>query len=130
MAIYPKQLQHFDKRSFATTAGGPQIRDTSFGDVVILSDGATVIADCTVNTMIRSLEEAYYKNYTTTIDHVRSEPWFQPFDTTFGDVVVFPAGTISGDKSAGEIIDIMRVLWENDRRVSFNGIGYATSVQN
>ena len=130
MAIYPKQLQQFDPVSLASGPGGSKIRDTSFANSVILTDGSTVLEAYTVNTMIRFLEEDYYKKYVTTIDHVRSEPRFQPFDTSFGDVVVFPPGFISGDKSAGEIIAIMRVLWENDRRVAFDGIGYATSVQN
>ena len=130
MAIYPKQLQQFDPVSSATGPGGSKIRDTSFGNSVVLSDGNTVLEPYTVNIMIRFLEEDYFKQYITTIDHVRSEPRFQPFDTSFGDVVVFPPGFITGDKSAGEIIAIMRVLWENDRRVAFDGIGYATSTLN
>lgn len=130
MTVYPKQLQHFDTRSYATTPGNTQIRDTSFGDSVVLSDGNTVLTDYTVNTMIRFLEEDYYKQYITTIDHVRSEPRFQPFDTSFGDVVVYPTGVISGDQAAGEIIDIMRVLWDIDRKVTDNSIGYATSILN
>ena len=129
MAIYPKQLQQFDTRSFATTPGNTQIRDTSFGDKVILTDGLTVLADYTVNKMIRFLEEDY-TGYITTIDHVRREPRFQPFDTSFGDVVVYPTGTISGDQAAGEIIAIMRVLWDIDRAVTDNSIGYATSTLN
>lgn len=129
MAIYPKQLQQFDLRSWATTPGNTQIRDTSFGDTVVLSDGFTVIEAYTVNTMLRFLEEDYTK-YVTTIDHTKSEPRFKPFDTSFGDVVVYPAGPITGDQTAGEIIDIMRVLWDIDRTVSDNSFGYATSVQN
>jgi len=130
MAIYPKQLQHFDTVSFASGPGGSKIRDTSFDNKVVLTDGSTVISPYTVNTIIRFIEEDYYSEYVTTIDHVRSEPRFQPFDTSFGDVVVFPAGPITGDQAVGEIIDIMRVLWDIDRTVSSNSIGYATSVQN
>jgi len=130
MAIYPKQLQQFDPVSLASGPGGSKIRDTSFANSVVLSDGNTVLEPYTVNIMIRFLEEDYYKEYVTTIDHVRREPRFQPFDTSFGDVVVFPPGAISGDKSAGEIIDIMRVLWDIDRTVTPNSIGYATSTLN
>ena len=128
--MYPKQLQQFDQVSEATGPGGSKIRDTSFSDVVVLGDGSTVVVDYTVNTVLRFLEEDYYKHYITTIDHVRREPRFQPFDTPFGDVVVFPAGTITGDQAAGELIEIMRVLWDIDRAVTNNSIGYATSTQN
>ena len=128
MATYPKQLQQFDTRSWATTPGNTQIRDTSFGDKVVLNDGLTVIGGYTVNQVIRFLEEDY-TGYTTTIDHTKREPRFQPFDTPFGDVEVFPAGNITGDQTAGELIEVMRVLWDIDRAVSDNSFGYATSVQ-
>lgn len=125
MAIYPKQLQLFDKNVIGGDIGTP-----SFGDHVVLADGITPVADYTVNTLIRFIEEDF-TNYITTIDYVRHEPRFRPFDTDFGDVVVFPAGVaITGDQAANEIIEIFRVLWDADRAVTFNSIGYATSVQN
>lgn len=130
MAILPKQLQPFDETVIPVPAGG-QIGGPSFGDRVVLSAGITPVADYTVNTMIRFLEEDYNTNYITTIDHVRQEPRFRPFDTDFGDVVVYPSGVqITVDQSAGEIIDIMRVLWGIDREVTDNSFGYASSTLN
>ena len=117
MAILPKQLQLFG--------------DPSFGDKVVLSSGITPIADYTVNTIIRFLEEDYNPNYITTIDHVRQEPRFRPFDTDFGDVVVYPSGVeIASDQAANEIIEIMRVLWDIDRAVGPNSFGKASSTLN
>jgi hypothetical protein len=121
---YPKQLQLFDETVINSDIGTP-----SFGDKVVLGDGWSVLEPYTVNIVLRFLEEDY-TGYLTTIDHVRHEPRFRPFDTAFGDVVVFPAGSISGDQSANELIEVMRVLWNIDRAVSPDSIGYATSVQN
>ena len=121
---YPKQLQLFDKTVISSDIGTP-----SFGDKVVLSDGATVITPYTVNIIIRFIEEDF-TGYITTVDHVRHEPRFRPFDTAFGDVVVFPVGTISGNQAANELIEVIRVLWDIDRAVTPNSIGYATSVLN
>jgi hypothetical protein len=120
---YPKQLQLFDKTVINSNIGTP-----SFGDKVVLSDGSPVVAPFTVNMIIRFIEEDY-TGYITTVDHVRHEPRFRPFDTAFGDVVVFAPGTISGDQAANELIEVIRVLWDIDRAVTPNSIGYATSVQ-
>ena len=125
MSIYPKQLQLFDKNVIGGDIGTP-----SFGDTVVLSAAVTPISDYTVNTIIRFLEEDY-TGYITTLDHVRHEPRFRPFDTSFGDVVVFPSGVAIGtDQAANELIEVMRILWDIDRAVSNNSIGYATSVDN
>ena len=121
---YPKQLQLFDKTVINSNIGTP-----SFGDKVVLGDGSTVVVPYTVNMIIRFIEEDY-TGYITTVDHVRHEPRFRPFDTSFGDVVVFAPGTISGDQAANELIEVIRVLWDIDRAVSPNSIGYATSVKN
>lgn len=124
MSVYPKQLQLFDETVINSDIGTP-----SFGDRVVLSNGETVITPYTVNLIIRFLEEDY-TGYATTIDHVRHAPRFRPFDTSFGDVVVFAPGPISSDQVANELILIMRVLWDFDRAVTFDSMGYATSVQN
>jgi hypothetical protein len=121
---YPKQLQLFDKTVINSDIGTP-----SFGDKVVLGDGWSVLEPYTVNIVLRFLEEDY-TGYSTTIDHVRRAPRFRPFDTAFGDVVVFAPGSIPGDQAANELIEVMRVLWDIDRAVSPNSIGYATSVQN
>ena len=129
MAIYPKQLQFFTPVSVATGPGGSKVRDVSFGDHVVLNNGASVSGDYTVNKLLRFIEEDY-TNYLTTINHTRREPRFKPFDTPFGDVVVFGSGsTISGDQVANELIEILRVLWDIDRAVAPNQIGLAASVE-
>lgn len=130
MSIYPKQLQNFDTVSVASGPGGSKIRETSFGNTVVLTNGITPVADYTVNTLLRFLEEDY-TGYITTIDYTKSEDRFRPFDTSFGDTVVFPNGVaIVGDKPAQELIDIMRVLWDNERTKGANQTGLATSVDN
>ncbi len=125
MVIYPKQLQLFDKNVIGGDIGTP-----SFGDKVILTDGVVPAGGYTVNRLIRFIEEDF-TGYITTIDHVRHEPRFRPFDTSFGDVVVFPGGeAVSGDQPANVLIGLFRNLWSNDRKVTNNRIGYATSVLN
>lgn len=130
MAIYPKQLQLFTPVSIATGPGGSKVRDTSFGDYVVFPNGFSVLGDYTVNTVLRFLEEDY-TGYLTTINDTRREPRFRPFDTSFGDVVVFASGsTINGDQVANELIEILRVLYDIERTVTNNRIGFATSVLN
>ena len=129
MAIYPKQLQLFTPVSIATGPGGSKVRDTSFGDYVVFPNGFSVLGDYTVNTVLRFLEEDY-TGYLTTINDTRREPRFRPFDTSFGDVVVFADGsTITGNQFANELIAILRTLWDIERRVAPNRIGLATSVE-
>ena len=129
MAIYPKQLQFFTPVSDATGPGGSKVRDTSFGDYVVFPAGTPVASDLTVNTVLRFLEEDY-TGYLTTINDTRREPRFRPFDTSFGDVVVFANGsTITGNQFANELIAILRTLWDIERRVAPNRIGLATSVE-
>ena len=128
MAIYPKQLQKFDEVSYATGPNGSKVRENSFENHVVLTDGLTPVMDYTVNVLIRFIEEDY-TNYITTIDYTKSEARFRPFDTSFGDTVVFPSGVaLVGDKSAGELIDIMRVLYDLERTHDDNRTGLATSV--
>ncbi len=129
MAILPKQLQQFDDTVIPAPTGG-QIGGPSFGDHVVLASGITPVSNYTVNMVIRFMEEDYTQ-YITTIDHVRHAPRFRPFDTSFGDVVVYPSGVqITVDQVANEIIDIMRVLWDIDRDVTANSFGYASSTLN
>lgn len=130
MSVYPKQLQKFDQVSYATGPGGSKVRSTSFESHVVLTNGLTPVMDYTVNALLRFIEEDY-TNYITTIDYTKSEDRFRPFDTSFGDTVVFPSGVaLVGDKPAGELIDIMRVLYDNERTKDANRTGLATSVLN
>ncbi len=129
MAILPKQLQQLDDTVIPVPAGG-QIGGPSFGDHVVLASGITPVSDYTVNMVIRFMEEDY-THYITTIDHVRHEPRFRPFDTDFGDQVVFPSGVAVGtDQTVGALIDIMRVFWATDRAVTANSFGRASSTLN
>ena len=130
MAIYPKQLQPFTPVSSATGPGGSKVRDTSFGDHVVFPNGNPIASDITVNKLLRFIEEDY-TGYLTTLGHTRREPRFRPFDTSFGDVVVFSSGfNITGDQPVNELIEILRVLYDIERTVTNNRIGFATSVLN
>ena len=129
MAIYPKQLQFFTPASDATGPGGSKVRNTSFGDHVVFPAGTPVASNITVNKLLRFIEEDY-TGYLTTIEHTRRESRFKPFDTPFGDTVVFPSGTpIGSEKPANELIAILRIEWDNERKVAPNRIGLATSVE-
>ena len=131
MAIYPKQLQLYPANSYAGTVGN-RIRESSSGDRVVITDGFTPPSDMTVNSLIYDIGSVLYGVDLTGITYgVRTRPRDRLFKSSFGDIVVFPASTpISGNKTANELISIMRVLWDADRLVAFDGIGYATSVQN
>lgn len=121
MATYPKQLQLFDRNVTGGYAG------------TVWFAGSGVLAGntpgpITVNQAIRHIEQKY-TGYTSTAEHVRREPRFRPFDTPFGDVVVF-ADSPGSSQGANQLIEVMRNLWDTDRAVTNNSIGYATSVKN
>lgn len=129
MAIYPKQLQKFVDVSLASGPGGTKVRENTFGDHVVLGNGSTVVGDYTVNKILRFIEEDYY-GYITTIDHTKHAERFRPFDTDFGDKVVFANGTVlNADQVANELIEVMRVLYDIDRARGANNTGKATSIQ-
>jgi len=131
MANYPKQLQLYPTHSYAGTVGD-RIREKAPGDRIIITDGFNPPSDLTVNSLIYDIGSVLYGIDLSGITYgKRTRPRDRFFKSSFGDVVVFPASTpISGAKAANELIEIMRVLWDIDRTVSSNSIGYATSVQN
>jgi hypothetical protein len=129
MANYPKQLQLYPTHSYAG-APGNRIRDKAPGDRIIISDGFTPPSDLTVNDIIYDISVNLYGIDITGITHgKRTRPRDRLFKDDFGDIVVFPSGTpISGPKTANELIEILRVLWDIEHTVAPNRIGKATSV--
>ena len=122
---YPKQLQLIDERS--------SIRKGSraLGDQVVYSNGFTPPADVTVNDLLAVINALLYGiDLTGITNNIRTRDRYRAFDTPFGDTVVYPGGVaMTSDQYANEMIEILRVLWDIDRTVTNNGIGYATSVQ-
>jgi len=131
MANYPKQLQLYPTNSYAGTVGD-RVREASPGDRVIITDGFTPPSDMTINSIIYDIGSVLYGVDLSGITYnKRTRPRDRFFKSSFGDIVVFLASNpISGDKAANELIEIMRTLWDIDRAVTPNSIGYATSVQN
>lgn len=117
MAIYPKQLQQFD--------GDTAFRTGRINEPVL--SAGTVSGDKTVNDILGILELHFSGDI---LSRTRSRPRFQHFDTSFGSKVIFTDAQVITEQVAGELIGILRVLWDIDRAVTNNSIGYATSVQN
>ena len=117
MAIYPKQLQQFDDDA--------AFRVGRLNEPVMAA--GTIPSDTTVNDVLGILELHFSGD---TESWSRSRPRFRRFDTSFGDTVVFTNGQVITEQVAGELIEVLRVLWDIDRAVSDNSFGHATSVQN
>lgn len=115
--MYPKQLQQFDDDA-AFRVG--RVNEP------VMSAG-TIATDTTVNDVLGILELHFSKD---TLSWSRTRPRFQHFDTSFGDTVVFTNGQVITEQVAGELIEVLRILWDIDRAVTDNSIGYATSTQN
>lgn len=126
MSNYPKQLQLFDANYIGGDIG------PGAGNKVIYSNGFTPPADVTVNILLSVIDNEIYGIDLSGITHnERTKPRARKFDTSFGDTVVFPGSVaITGDQATNELIEVMRVLWDIDRAVTNNSIGYATSVDN
>jgi len=126
MATYPKQLQLIDSPS--------SIREGArgLGDKVVYSNGFTPPSDVTVNALLAVINDTLYGlDLSGITNQIRTRDRYRRFDTSFGDTVVYPGGVaMTSDQAANEMIEIMRVLWDVDRAVTNNSIGYATSVDN
>jgi len=117
MAIYPKQLQQFD--------GDTAFRKGRINEPVLVA--GTISGTKTVNDILGILELHFSRDIFT---ETRTRPRFRHFDTSFGSTVVFTDGQTITEQVAGELIAVLRVLWDFERAVTPNSIGYATSVQN
>lgn len=130
MGYIPPQLQKFTDVSIASGPGGSKVRNYSFGDHVVISAGETPVVDYTVNVLLRFLKEDFH-GMVSAIGDTKSDERFRPFDSDFGDEVVFPNGVlINTNQVANEIIEIFRVLWKNRATRAGNRTGKATSVLN
>ena len=124
--MYPKQLQLIDEPSSIRKG------DRGLGDKVVYSNGYAPPVDVTVNDVLASINNLLNGiDLTGITNNKRTRDRYRGFDTPFGDIVVYPASVaMTSDQYANEMITILRVLWDIDRAVTTNGIGYATSVQN
>ena len=123
--MYPKQLQLIDERSSIRKG------NRGLGDQVIYSNGFTPPADVTVNDLLGVINNLLYGiDLSGATNSRRTRDRYRAFDTPFGDTVVYPGGVaMTSAQTANEMIEILRVLWDINRAVTNNGIGYATSVQ-
>ena len=124
MAIYPKQLQPFDTNYIRGDIKGRT------GNKVIYTKGFTPASNVTVNDLLAVLNDTIYDiDFTGITNGIRTRARFRHFDSSFGDVVVYPGGVaMPANQFANEMIEILRVLYGLDHTVSGNRIGHAKSV--
>ena len=121
MATYPKQLQ-------LPTPSKSGLRVCSdWADKGAFSDGFTPPADETVNDVLHQLA-GVIDNWLPG-DTERRRRRFQPFDTSFGDVVIYPASVaITGGKTVTECINDLRSAWDTYALRGDRQTGLASSV--
>lgn len=134
MSIYPKQLQYYDWDSQASSSVGkaPNVRKGR-GTHPVYPDGFVPPSNVTVNELVSFVipSTIYGVDLTGASGFIRTRPEHRQFDGSFGDTVVFPASVaITGGKVVNEIIDILRLLYDQNRARTSTRTGYATSVLN
>ena len=130
MATYPKQLQLFSATSVAG-AGDIKSGTRAQGDTPVYSPGFTPPVDVTVNGVLAVISDTLYGIDLTGITNtIRTRPRFQQFDTSFGDVVIYP-GTVAvtGGKTANEMITDLRTAWDTYTLRGANQTGLASSTE-
>ena len=68
---------------------------------------------------------------TLPLEYPRTDKRFRLFDTSFGDVVIYPAGVpITGGKTYRQVVDDLRAAWATYTLRGDARTGLATSVDN
>lgn len=116
MATYPKQLQQFDETA-------PNLRVGRVTEPVMAA--GTISGNLTVNDILGILDLHFGGR---SLSYKRREPRFRAFDTSFGDTVMFTDGQVITEQAAGQLIDVMRVLWDIQNTRTATRTGLATSV--
>ena len=126
MSLYPEQLQYYSRPSVASHGTDDKIRDNTVnGNKVVKSSGA-VSGDINVNDLLHLIGSRLYG---TSMGSVRNFNRVRPFDTAFGDVIVYANGVdLAEDVTVNGAILELRTKWDAYRKVDKNRIGLATSV--
>ena len=125
MALYPKQLQYYTQTSLAAGPGDSKVKVKTNGTEVVKASG-TVSGDINVNDLLHLIGQ---KLYGTSLGSVRNDPRVRPFDTDFGNVVIYAQDTVlAEDITVNGAIFELRGKWDTLNPVAANRIRKATSV--
>ena len=95
----------------------------------VYSDGFTPPSAETVNDVLFQCHGVFFNVLPG--EYPRTDRRFRLFDTSFGDVEIYPAGTpITGGKTYRQVIDDLRAAWETYTLRGAAQTGLATSVDN
>ena len=95
----------------------------------VYSDGFTPPSAETVNDVLFQCQGVFYN--TLPLEYPRTDKRFRLFDTSFGDVVIYPAGVpITGGKTYRQVVDDLRAAWATYTLRGDARTGLATSVDN
>ncbi|AET72510.1 hypothetical protein SXGG_00010 [Synechococcus phage S-CBP42] len=126
MCNYPEQLQYYTRPSVASHSTDPKIRDTKVNGNEVVKAAGAVSGDINVNDLLHLIGQ---KLYGTALSSVRCAPRVRPFDTSFGNVVVYAnAVDLAVDVTVNGAILELRKKWDEYRKVDTRRIGLATSV--
>jgi len=126
MSLYPEQLQYYSMPSVATGPDGKKVREDKVNGNEVVIAASTVSGDINVNDLLHLVGQ---KLYGTALSSVRCAPRVQPFDTDFGNVIVYAQDTVLAENVTvnGAIFEL-RGKWDAYRKVDKRKIGLATSV--
>jgi len=127
MTLYPEQLQYYTQPSLASGPGGSKVKGPSNGTEVVKASGP-VTGDINVNDLLHLIGQ---KLYGTSLGSVRNFNRVRPFDTDFGNVVVYAQDTsLAENVTVNGAIFELRGKWDAYRKVDTHRMGLATSTSN
>ena len=123
MTFYPCQLQQWDTLA-------DNISEPVRGDSLVIALAYNPPTYLTVNKLLDLMHDTLYPTFT---NRTRRVDRFRRFDTSFGDVVIYPSGTaIAAGKTYRQIVTALRAAWKtyaSRGTASSPKTGLATSVQ-
>jgi hypothetical protein len=131
MSLYPKQLQFYTENSEAVGPGNTRVRNAAPGELGVISDGYTPSVNITVNALLFDIGTSVNGlDLTGATYSKRTRPEHRPFDSAFGQKVIFPQGVaITGTRTVNELIAILRAEYDIYRAKTATKTGLATSVK-
>lgn len=101
----------------------------SWAAKLVYSDGFTPPSAETVNDVLFQLQGVFYG--TLPLEYGRTDRRFRVFDTSFGEVEIYPAGVaLTGGKTYRQVIDDLRTAWDTYTLRGATQTGLASSVDN
>lgn len=126
MTLYPEQLQYYSRPSVASHGTEPRVRDNTVNGNKVVKASGPVTGDINVNDLLHLIGQRLYG---TSLASTRSFNRVRPFDTAFGNVVVYAQdSTLAEDVTVNGAIFELRKKWADYHKVDKHRIGLATSV--